>query len=154
MSVCLPLMVADLVKTDVPSAPPGIQKSSALGPSSPASPFTEDDFENHVCIPLSHHGEVEAMLYFREAVFRLDPIRLHESQGKFHLKNKNASLAVWLQNPPLVSLAQFPRFFALSFPHVHNFSFCSSCNSSYVNIWFSCIDTMWLFMHYLDSCSR
>ena len=121
-------MVADLLKTDVPSAPPGIQKSSALGPSSPASPFTEDDFENHVCIPLSHRGEVEAMLYFREGVFRLDPIRLHESQGKFHLKKKKASLAVWLQNPPLVSLAQFPRFFALSCPHVHQFSFCSSCN--------------------------
>ena len=94
------------------------------------------------------------MLYFREGVFRLDPIRLHESQGKFHLKKNNASLAVWLQNPPLVSLAQFPRFFALSCPQVHNFSFVLHAIASYVNIWFSCIHTMWLFMHYLDSCSR
>lgn len=96
-------VLAEPLITAAPSASSAIRKPSASVPASQASPFTEDDFNNHSVIPLSQpSGEVDAMLYFRQGVFQLDPLCAHETQGKFQLKKKNVPLLEWLQNPPLV----------------------------------------------------
>ena len=66
------------------------------------SSFTDDDFQNHVCIPIPHrNGDSMASIFFRTQVFKLPSVMQHHTAGVFKSNGKSVTLDQWLQAPPL-----------------------------------------------------